>query len=246
MIEYHKNFSLESLPYINNEGLICWEEFGDIPDYEGLYQVSDLGRVKSLKFNGGKKEKVLKMTPLKSGYLSTTFHKERQQTNRTVHQLVAIVFLNHVPCKFKLVVNHINTNKLDNRAANLEIITNRENSNQKHIPSSSRFTGVSLDKKRWRAAIVINGIDVRLGSFDNELEASKYYENAVIALQNGTEINIKPPNYSSKHKGVCWNKSKNRWVSTIFIRGRSKHIGNYLTEEEAYQGRENYIKQITE
>lgn len=48
MIEYYKNLSLENLPYINEEGLICWEEFRDIPQYEGLYQVSDLGRVKSL------------------------------------------------------------------------------------------------------------------------------------------------------------------------------------------------------
>ena len=46
MIEYHKNLSLELLFYINNEGLVCYEEWKDIPGYEGIYQVSNLGRIK--------------------------------------------------------------------------------------------------------------------------------------------------------------------------------------------------------
>ena len=48
MIEYYKNKSLESLFYVNEFGLVCQEEWKDIPNYEGLYQASDLGRIKSL------------------------------------------------------------------------------------------------------------------------------------------------------------------------------------------------------
>ena len=56
----------------------------------------------------------------------------------------------------KLVVNHINNNKLDNRLENIEIVTSRENSNLKHIKSSSKYVGVSWCKKRngkWHSSI---------------------------------------------------------------------------------------------
>ena len=44
-----------------------------------------------------------------------------------VHQLIAMTFRNHIPDGHKLVVNHINFNRLDNRSINLEVITQREN-----------------------------------------------------------------------------------------------------------------------
>jgi hypothetical protein len=91
------------------------EEFKDIIRYEGLYQVSNLGRVKSLRRN-----KIL--SPSKEcGYLKTTLRKDGKQRKLAIHQLVAMAFLGHEPCGHELVVNHINKNKLDNRVENLKI-----------------------------------------------------------------------------------------------------------------------------
>jgi hypothetical protein len=153
------------------------EIWKDIIGYEGLYQVSNLGNIKSLGNNKSKKEKLLK------NYLSGTYYmidlnKNGLSKKFLVHQLVAIVFLNHIPCKHKLVVNHINFNRLDNRVENLEVITQRENTNKKHLKSSSKYTGVSWHKKdkKWQSMIVINKKLKYLGSFICETKASFAYE----------------------------------------------------------------------
>lgn len=97
------------------------EEFRDIIGYEGLYQVSNLGRVKSLRRNKF-------LSPSKEhGYLKTSLCKDGKQRKFAIHQLIAMAFLGHVPCGHKLVVDHINDDKLDNRLENLQVITNKEN-----------------------------------------------------------------------------------------------------------------------
>ena len=42
MIEYYKKLGLENLPYVNEEGLVCWEEFKDVPGYEGYQHLKDI------------------------------------------------------------------------------------------------------------------------------------------------------------------------------------------------------------
>jgi hypothetical protein len=153
------------------------EIWKDIPDYEGFYQVSTLGRIKSLGNNMSKKEKILKNF-ISGTYYMIDLNKKGLSKSFLVHQLVAIAFLNHIPCKHKLVVNHINFNRLDNRVENLEIITQRQNANQKHLKSSSKYTGVSWHKKdkKWQSMIMINGKLKYLGSFICETKASFTYE----------------------------------------------------------------------
>ena len=243
MIEYHKNFSIANLFYINDEGLICQEEFRDVPDYEGIYQASDLGRIKSLTrtiLRRGKhpiqiREKILSSSPNRKEYLKLSLYKNSKKETKTVHQLVAITFLDHIPCGLDLVINHKNFIRRDNRLDNLEIVTMRVNNNHKHLPSTSKFTGVSWNKKskKWYAQIAI-GVKVKhLGGFDAEEEASQYYENALTAIQNGTEIKVKPNNFSSKYKGVRWNKRDLKWRAEIRMDGKVKYIGGYSTEIEA-------------
>lgn len=114
------------------------EIWKDIPNYEGLYQVSNLGRVKSLarknwmKRNGcyrNVNEKILKqnLTGYKLNYYSVCLSKNGEFKSHKTHKLVAIVFLNHIPCGHKIVVDHINENSLDNRLINLQLLTNIEN-----------------------------------------------------------------------------------------------------------------------
>lgn len=151
-----------------------WKE---IKGYEG-YEISSTGRVKSLK---GKYERILKSAINMHGYYFVGLSKNGKVTTKKVHQLVAIAFLNHVPNGFILVINHINIDKLDNRVENLEIVTMRENSNQKHLKSSSKYIGVCWHKgcKKWQSIIKINGKQKHLGLFVNEIEASNAYQKAL-------------------------------------------------------------------
>ena len=96
------------------------EIWKDVPGYESLYQVSSLGRVKSLQRyvnnNGGKqllKERLLKFG-LSKGYYNVVLYKNKKNKNIKVHKLVAMAFLNHKPNGYELVIDHINNNKLDN------------------------------------------------------------------------------------------------------------------------------------
>jgi len=150
-----------------------WKTIEKYPDY----QISNLGNVKSLKFG---KEKILKQWIDDLGYCRVDLIK-----NEKVHQLVAIAFLNHNPCKYKLVINHKNFNRQDNRVENLEIVTQRENANRAHIKSSSKYVGVSWHKgsKKWMSRIVINGKRKHLGYFFEEIEASNAYQNALLAIR---------------------------------------------------------------
>tara|TARA_R110002049_G_scaffold246694_1_gene420804 strand:+ start:298 stop:795 length:498 start_codon:yes stop_codon:yes gene_type:complete len=160
------------------------EEFKDIPNHEGLYQVSNLGRVKSLPNKVRFSEKILKPCKNAYGYLVVCLRKDGKTKVRTVHQLVAEAFLNHVPCGFKIIVNHKNFIRHDNRAENLELDTNRNNTNKKHLKSSSEYTGVSWHKnsKKWESNITINGKKKHLGYFTCEIKASEAYENALLNL----------------------------------------------------------------
>ena len=153
------------------------EIWKDIPNYEGYYQVSNLGNVKSIRFN---KEKLLSTGRYK-GYLYVVLYSKKIRKTIRVHKLVAMAFLNHVPCGLDLVVNHINLNKSDNRLVNLELISARENTNRKHIKTSSRYTGVCYlkSRKKWRSSIGIKKTTTCLGDYKDEKQASEMYELAV-------------------------------------------------------------------
>ena len=103
---------------------------------------------------------------------------------RYYHKLVAEAFLNHVPCGMKLVINHINFNKQDNRVENLEIVTQRKNSSHRQNKGTSKYTGVSWSKgsKKWEVKIRINGGRKNLGYFTNELAASKAYQKELLII----------------------------------------------------------------
>jgi len=160
------------------------EVWKDIPGYEGFYQASNIGNIKSLERTvitkwGYKtnKERILKPSILPNGYFAVVLCIYGKRKQFYVHQLVAMAFLGHSPCLFKLVVDHIDNNKLNNKSNNLRLITNRENSNQKHLNCSSKYVGVRKSGKKWRADIRINKIKVALGTFIDEYDAHLAYQN---------------------------------------------------------------------
>lgn len=161
------------------------EIWKDVAGYEGYYMVSDLGNVKSLNYNHTKKHKILANCINSSGYCNVSLYRDRLKKQFSVHQLVAMSFHNHTPKGHTKVVNHINFNKSDNRAINLEIVTVRENSNLMHKPSSSKYVGVSWDTaaSKWRSRIVIDGFDKSLGMFKNEHDAHLAYQKELSFLE---------------------------------------------------------------
>ena len=103
------------------------EIWKDIEGYEGLYQISSLGRVRSFtKKNNGK---ILKFTKTNSGYYQICLHKNKELKNFYIHRLVAIHFIPNPDNK--LCVDHIDTNKLNNCVSNLKWVTHKENNNNK-------------------------------------------------------------------------------------------------------------------
>lgn len=158
-----------------------YETWEDVVGYEGLYQVDSFGRIKSLNYNHAKKERLLKLGINNRGYLQVVLYKNEIKKTKTVHQLSTMSFFGHQPNGRCLVVNHKNFIKTDNRLKNLEIVTMRENSNKKHLKSTSKYVGVSWDKgvKKWGSSIRINGIKNHLGFFVSEIDASNAYQNAL-------------------------------------------------------------------
>lgn len=102
------------------------EIWKDIEGYEGLYQVSNLGRVKSLNYNKTRKEKILSCGD-KNGYLFVVLCKNGKHKQFQVHRLVAQEFVPNP--ENKPYVDHINTIKNDNRVENIRWCTHKENCN---------------------------------------------------------------------------------------------------------------------
>lgn len=123
------------------------EIWKDIPDYEGLYQVSNLGKIRSCKNN-----KVRKQVKQKSGYMRIILTKNSKQKATSVHILVAKCFVkNQNNYRY---VNHVDGDKTNNKANNLEWVTASQN--MKHAletglikphPWSVKVSQYSLDGK---------------------------------------------------------------------------------------------------
>ena len=92
------------------------EVWRDIDGYDGMYQVSDLGRVRSKKYGDWR---VLKVRKDKNGYLSVMLSKNNNQKRHRVHRLVASAFIPNTDSS-KTLINHIDECKQNNRVSNLE------------------------------------------------------------------------------------------------------------------------------
>ena len=156
------------------------EIFKTIPGYEN-YKASNIGNIKSisrmLNNNRGSflsKEYIFKSHISCHGYLLVNLDKDGKKKCFGVHQLVAMAFLNHKPNGHKIVVDHIDNNKLNNTLENLQLISQRQNTSKDRKGYTSKYIGVfwQKDAKKWRSDISINGKTKYLGLFKTEVEAT--------------------------------------------------------------------------
>jgi len=163
------------------------EIWKDVPNYEGLYQVSNLGRVKSLPrirnhINNTSyytKEKIVNGNIVRGGYLSFGLNKNSKIKHYRIHQIVAMAFLGHIPDgTSEIVVDHIDDNRLNNSLENLRLVTQRENTS-KRIRGKSKYLGAHWHSfhNKWFSSIVVNKKKIHLGYFKCELSAHLAYVN---------------------------------------------------------------------
>lgn len=149
------------------------EIWKDITGYQGLYQVSNQGRIKSLaRKYMGKEDKIMKPA-LRNNYPMVELFKNKIGICYSVHRLVALEFI--MKPDNKNIVNHINKNTTDNRIENLEWVTQSENDCHKfiNVNKTSKYSGVHYDKSKQRfvATAYNNGKQIKLGVFKSEIEA---------------------------------------------------------------------------
>lgn len=130
-----------------------YEVWRDVKDYEGLYQVSNMGNVKSLDrvviYNTGQRH-IHKSKPIipsvVKGYLRISLSKQNVIKNIFIHRLVADAFIPNPDNKPQ--VDHINTDTTDNRIENLRWVTSKEN-NLNDITRQHKSEAFKGEKCYW-------------------------------------------------------------------------------------------------
>ena len=148
-----------------------------VDGYEGLYEVSNLGRVKSLKYGN---EKVLKPVKDKDGYLVVSLYRDGKRKMFKIHRLVAIAFIPN-PEGFEQI-NHIDEDKTNNVALNIEWCDCKYN--------------INFGSRNKRAATARS----------KPVEASRFSDFRTIEFRFASTMEAGRNGYSSGHVSDCCNR----------------------------------------
>ena len=153
----------------NGHLLLRDEIWKDIKGYEGMYQISNLGRVKSLKRGG---VRILKLNKKKRGYIDVVLSKKGNVKTIRVHRLVALAFLknkNKYPC-----INHIDNCPSNNQVVNLEWTTYLKNT--QHALRQGRMTGARGEIQTTSKLVKKQVLQIRKlsGKISQEAIAKRY------------------------------------------------------------------------
>lgn len=136
------------------------EIWKDVIGYEGFYQVSNYGRVRSNYFS---KQKILKLFSATNDYLMVNLYKNKKASPQLIHRLVYEAFYGIKSCR-KYVIDHIDNNKLNNHLCNLQYITNRQNSFKDKKSKSGHFN-IYLNSGNYLVRMRINNVKKKHWNF---------------------------------------------------------------------------------
>jgi len=150
-----------------------YEIWKPVNGYEGIYEISNLGRVKSLNYRRTGNEKILKQVKKTKGYLALTLYKNGSYKQHRIHRLVADAF---IPNPDNLPqVNHIDEDVTNNRVDNLEWCDNKYNCNYGNRTKRSatshykKINQYDLDGKFIKTWSSIKNIESELGFYGSKI-----------------------------------------------------------------------------
>jgi len=235
------------------------EEWNPIKNYEGRYEISNYGRVKSLSkqwklHHGGlckRKEKILSQKINSVGYPAIDLSKQCKRKSFNIYHLVWDHFGNAKRNGYKLQVDHKDENKLNSQIDNLQLLTQRENTVKYYRTkkTTSNYDGISFYKRydKFVARITLNKKRILLGYFKSEIDAANEYQRALKEFNKTGEITVYSPivkRKTSKYKGIGLNKKNNRWRCRIRINQKEVSLGYFDNEFMAHLAYEKALKQI--
>lgn len=153
------------------------ENWIEIKDYNGKYLISDLGNVKTKHKNGTETTKKGYISKT-NGYYKTGLYSNGKTRTIEVHKLAAIYFLNHCPCSMELVIDHIDNDRLNNKVSNLQIVSQRLNTQKDRLNKNSILGVKKKPNGKFESGIKINGKKIYLGMFNTDIEAGTIYQKA--------------------------------------------------------------------
>lgn len=167
------------------------EVWADILGFDGFYQISSLGRVRTCvalcvkrdRWEKGWPWRILKTSNVR-GYEYIRIARKEKGRSLKIHRILWEAFRGQIPVG--LGIDHINGDPLDNRIDNLRLATQQEQNRNKSRKTNRKMKGKKgvyfisgrALKKPWLAKIIINKKAIHLGYFVTELEAAKAYNEA--------------------------------------------------------------------
>ena len=168
------------------------EEWRDITNYEGVYQVSSLGKIRRWRKKSKRYDELKLCLDKTKGYYFVNLSLNSIVKKFWIHSLVAQIFLKHVPCRMEIVIDHDDNDKLNNNKNNLKLISNRENIS-KDRSTTTNITGVFCKKLKdgnftYCTKITINGMIIRFKNTRNIEIAEEYYKLALFYINEFKDI----------------------------------------------------------
>ncbi len=176
-------YGVGMLDYFQNLIANCAVEWRSIPGYEGLYEASSMGLIRSIgrvcnRKDGRKPRYIIEriLSPAirrsRKPYHSVMLARAGKNVPTMVHSAIALAFYGPRPAVSgkSIVIDHINGNVGDNRPCNLRYCTNGQNTT-KQSTKTRPWLGVTKSFKKWKAIVIKDGVRHYLGRFDTKDEA---------------------------------------------------------------------------
>lgn len=172
------------------------EIWKDIPEYDGIYKISNYGNIISLAKN---QNKLMKINNVKNGYSQIVLYKNGIKKTHLVHRLVMYTFIGYS----ELEVNHINGDKYNNRLENLEYCNRSQNAKHAYeIGLQKPLRGDKVITSKLKEHDIIEIFKLRHSGFSHQfiadkLNVSRKCISKILNRKSWTHINIItwPPNH---------------------------------------------------